>query len=153
MSDPERDEGPIPAQPTIQPTDPADDDEQASSPFDHPAFLPVLVWAMAVWFGYDGWWNEQIESVRFNRYGFGFLVAAGSYFTLVELTRVRFLLPLALAGCALWLTGLDRLGAPDAWYRDVDSARLFNRYAALTLLALAALSALREALVAKRTPG
>jgi hypothetical protein len=150
MSDPERDEGPVRGQSTVPVTTESEDDEQASSPFDHPAFLPVLVWAMALWFGYDGWFNEKIESVRFNRYGFGFLVAAGTYFTLAELTRLRFLLPLALLGCALWLTGLDRLGAPDAWYRDIESARLFNRYGALTLLGLAAVFAVREALAGKR---
>jgi hypothetical protein len=152
MSDPERDEGTVREPSPLPVTESADDDEQAPSPFDHPAFLPVLVWAMALWFGYDGWFNEKIESVRFNRYGFGFLVAAGTYFTLVELTRLRFLLPLALLACALWLTGLDRLGAPDGWYRNIESAQLFNRYGALTLLGLASVYAVREALVGRRTP-
>jgi hypothetical protein len=128
-----------------------EDDEAASSPFDHPAFLPVLVWAMALWFGYDGWFNPEIESVRFNRYGFGFLVAAGIYFTLTELTRLRFLMPAVLVGVAAWLAGLDWLGASDAWYKNVDSARLFNRYGALAALACAAVGALREALTAGRT--
>ena len=127
-----------------------DDDEPAGSPFDHPAFLPVLVLAMAVWFGYDGWFNESIESVRFNRYGFGFLLGAGVYFTLVELTRARYLLPLLLVGYALWLGALEWLGAPDAWYKDIDSARLFNRYAALTMLGLAAIAALRDWVRARR---
>jgi hypothetical protein len=129
---------------------PDEDDERASSPFDHPAFLPVLVWAMALWFGYDGWFNETTESVRFNRYGFGFLIGAGVYFSLVELTRVRFLLPALLIGYAVWLFGLDTLGPPDAWYKDIESARLFNRYAALVCLAGAALFALREVIVGRR---
>jgi hypothetical protein len=148
MSDPEAEDltraNPSAAQ------EPDDDDESAGSPFDHPAFLPVLVFAMALWFGYDGWFNESIESVRFNRYGFGFLLGAGAYFTLVELTRARYLLPLLLVGYALWLGGLEWLGAPDAWYKDVESARLFNRYGALTSLGLAAIAALRDWLRARR---
>jgi hypothetical protein len=127
-----------------------EDDERAPSPFDHPAFLPVLVFAMALWFGYDGWFNESIESVRFNRYGFGFLIGGGIYFSLVELTRIRFLLPLLLVGYAVWLGALDWLGPEDAWYKDIESARLFNRYAALASLCLAPLAALRELWVGRR---
>ena len=109
---------------------------------------------MALWFGYDGWFNQAIESVRFNRYGFGILFGAAIYFTLVELTRVRFLLPLLQLGYALWLAGLDRLGAPDAWYRDVELARLFNRYGALIALGLAVVAALREVFARRKTaPG
>jgi hypothetical protein len=126
------------------------DSEDASSPFDHPAFLPVLVFGMACWFGYDGWFNEKIESVRFNRYGFGFLVGAAIYFTLVELKRLPFLFPALLVGYALWLGALDLLGPADAWYKDVESARLFNRYAALGALGLAAIYALREAFGSRR---
>jgi hypothetical protein len=29
-------------------------------PFDHPYFLPGLLFAIALWFGYDGWFNEEI---------------------------------------------------------------------------------------------
>ena len=57
MSDPEADEALTRARTTGSAR--ADDDERAASPFDHPAFLPVLVWAMALWFGYDGWFNER----------------------------------------------------------------------------------------------
>jgi hypothetical protein len=146
MSEPDTDE-PLRR---AEPSEAAEEDEQASSPFDHPAFLPVLVWAMALWFGYDGWFNPSIESVRFNRYGFGFLCGAGVYFTLVELTRTRFLLPLLLVWYAVWLAGLDWLGAPDAWYKDIESARLFNRYAALIALGLAAVAALRERFAGRR---
>jgi len=151
MSD-ERDENAPRPQPAPLAAEAADDDEQASSPFDHPAFLPVLLWGMALWFGYDGWFNEKIESVRFNRYGFGLLVIAASYFTLQELTRARFLLPLAWSACALWLGGLDWLGSPDAWYKNDDSARLFNRYGALLALGMAAFTALREVVAARRAP-
>jgi hypothetical protein len=49
-----------------------EDEEDASSPFDHPAFLPVLLWGLAVWFGYDGWINqdpEMLEHVMFKPLG------------------------------------------------------------------------------------
>jgi hypothetical protein len=58
-----------------------EDEDDAGSPFDHPAFLPVLLWGLALWFGYDGWFNENIEAVDFNRYGFGVLCALSAWFT------------------------------------------------------------------------
>ena len=70
----------------------AADEEEASSPFDHPAFLPVLLWGLAVWFGYDGWINkdpEMLEHVAFNRWGFGILVVLGIYFTAQSLREAR----------------------------------------------------------------
>jgi hypothetical protein len=65
------------------------DEEEASSPFDHPAFLPVLLWGLAIWFGFDGWFNPKIEAVMFNRYGFGVLVLLGIYFTFQSIREVR----------------------------------------------------------------
>jgi hypothetical protein len=70
----------------------AADEEEASSPFDHPAFLPVLLWGLSIWFGYDGWINkdpEMLEHVAFNRYGFGILVVLGIYFTFQSLREAR----------------------------------------------------------------
>jgi hypothetical protein len=70
----------------------ADDDDEAASPFDHPAFLPVLLWGLALWFGYDGWINQDpdmLEHVAFNRWGFGILVALGAYFTVQSLREAR----------------------------------------------------------------
>src|SRR5262245_54192748 len=64
-------------------------EEETSSPFDHPAFLPVLLWGLAVWFGFDGWFNPKIEAVMFNRYGFGVLVVLGIYFTVQSIREVR----------------------------------------------------------------
>jgi len=64
------------------------DEEDGSSPFDHPAFLPVLLWALAIWFGYDGWLNQDPdmqEHLTFNRVGFGVLVLAGTYYTVQSL--------------------------------------------------------------------
>ena len=72
--------------------DDTDDEEDAASPFDHPAFLPVLLWGLAVWFGYDGWINQDpdmLEHVAFNRYGFGILVVLGVYFTVQSLREAR----------------------------------------------------------------
>jgi hypothetical protein len=76
--------------------DPAQNDEEAEeeggSPFDHPAFLPVLLFALAVWFGYDGWINQDpdmLEHSMFNRVGFGVLVVAGTYYTVQALRERR----------------------------------------------------------------
>ena len=66
-----------------------DNDEDASSPFDHPAFLPVLLWGLAIWFGWDGWFNPEIKSIMFNRVGFGVLVVLGVYFTIQSLRESR----------------------------------------------------------------
>lgn len=124
--------------------EPQEEEENASSPFDHPAFLPVILVAVALWFGFDGWFNPEIESVRFNRYGFGFLVGAALYFTLDEVTRFPYLTALLFLGYALWFGALSLPGSPDAWYNDEPSVQLFNRYAGIGFLALAGLSALRE---------
>ncbi len=73
-------------------TDPEEDDEDAGSPFDHPAFLPVLLWALAIWFGYDGWINQDpdmLEHLAFNRWGFGVLVVLGLYFTVQAVREMR----------------------------------------------------------------
>jgi hypothetical protein len=67
-------------------------DEETSSPFDHPAFLPVLLWGMAVWFGYDGWFNQSpdmLEHVTFNRVGFAILVVLALYYTIQSLRERR----------------------------------------------------------------
>ena len=69
-----------------------EDEDEASSPFDHPAFLPVLLWGLAAWFGYDGWINQDpdmLEHVTFNRWGFGVLVVLGIYFTIQSVREVR----------------------------------------------------------------
>jgi hypothetical protein len=74
------------------PDDDEDDDDDAASPFDHPAFLPVLLWGLAGWFGYDGWINQDpdmLEHVGFNRWGFGILVVLGSYFTVQSVREMR----------------------------------------------------------------
>jgi hypothetical protein len=92
MSEPEQQQR-LPEDPARDPggADGAED-EDASSPFDHPAFLPVLLWGLAVWFGYDGWINQDpsmLEHVTFNRWGFGILVVLGVYFTIQSIREVR----------------------------------------------------------------
>lgn len=122
--------------------------DEASSPFDHPAFLPVLLFAMAAWFGYDGWFSETIESVNFNRYGFIFLLGAALYFLAVDYTKIRFLLPALFVAYGAWLGLFHLLGAPDAWWKDeadgVLSAANFNRYGSLACFGIAALALLRD---------
>ncbi len=69
-----------------------DEDDDVESPFDHPAFLPVILWGLSVWFGYDGWINQDpdmLEHVAFNRWGFGILVVAATYFTVRAVKEIR----------------------------------------------------------------
>ena len=66
-----------------------EDDDEAGSPFDHPAFLPVLLWIFAVWFAYDGWFNPEMEWIKFNRYGFAVLITFAIYNTLRALRELR----------------------------------------------------------------
>jgi len=53
------------------------------TPFDHPLFLPALLFAGMLWFGYDGWINQDPdmqEHLKFNRYGFGVLTVLTAWF-------------------------------------------------------------------------
>jgi hypothetical protein len=53
------------------------------TPFDHPLFLPALLVAGMVWFGYDGWINQDpdmLEHQTFNRYGFVVLTVLAGWF-------------------------------------------------------------------------
>ena len=92
MSDPEREQQGLTDSARDADATANEDEEDASSPFDHPAFLPVLLWGLAVWFGYDGWINQDpdmLEHVAFNRWGFGILVVLGIYFTIQSIREVR----------------------------------------------------------------
>jgi len=60
-----------------------------STPFDRPFFMPVLLFFLALWFGYDGWFNEEIESIMFNRVVFGLLLVLTIYTTYQDLREVR----------------------------------------------------------------
>ena len=53
------------------------------TPFDHPLFLPALLFAGMLWFGYDGWINQDPsmqEHLQFNRWGFGVLTLLTAWF-------------------------------------------------------------------------
>ena len=90
MSDEEREEAASPEEPVLDTEEEEEDeDEVASTPFDHPAFLPVLLGAFALWFGYDGWFNEDMEWVKFNRYGFAILAVAAIYYTVRAVRESR----------------------------------------------------------------
>ncbi len=58
-----------------------EDEEVPSTPFDHPFFLPVLLIGFALWFFYDGWFNPDMEWLKFNRYGFFVVLAGALWFT------------------------------------------------------------------------
>jgi len=60
-----------------------------STPFEKPFFMPVLLFLLALWFGYDGWFNEEIESIMFNRVVFGLLVILLIYTTYQDVREVR----------------------------------------------------------------
>lgn len=121
-----------------------DQGKQAASPFDHPAFMPVILAGMTLWFGRDGWFNEETESVLFNRYGFGFLLGAFVHFTVDEIARQRFQFPILCLVYAAWLGAFAFLGSPGSWYNEEPWPQLFNVYGSLGFIALAAISALRE---------
>jgi hypothetical protein len=74
-----------------EPEDPKSDagDAPATTPFEKPFFMPVLLFLLALWFGYDGWFNEEIESIMFNRVVFGGLVILVIYTTYQDLREVR----------------------------------------------------------------
>lgn len=71
--------------------DAPESEERASTPFDHPAFLPVLLIAFTLWFGYDGWLNADFDPqwIGFNRWGFAVLLPLSIYFTIQAVREMR----------------------------------------------------------------
>jgi hypothetical protein len=70
---------------------PTDDEEVAPTPFDGPYFLPVVLLGLALWFGYDGWINEDPKMQQhgtFNRVG-AVLLALGALLTWIRALRMR----------------------------------------------------------------
>ena len=59
------------------------DDGQAGTPFDNPFFLPVILWALAAWFGWDVVTEAEayLEYPMFNIGGLVILTPAAIYFT------------------------------------------------------------------------
>jgi len=60
-----------------------------TTPFDKPFFMPVLLFALALWFGYDGWFNEEMEWIKFNRFVFCGLIILVIYTTYQDVKEVR----------------------------------------------------------------
>jgi hypothetical protein len=81
MSEPKPDER-DPAVRDPAPSEP-EGEERASTPFDHPFFLPVLLIGFTLWFGYDGWLNADFDPqwIPFNRWGFLVLAVLSAWFT------------------------------------------------------------------------
>jgi hypothetical protein len=77
--------------PSEQQSGGSDPEERASTPFDHPYFLPALLIAFTVWFGYDGWLNKDFDPqwISFNRYGFFVLLVLAAYFTIQAVRETR----------------------------------------------------------------
>ena len=69
--------------------DAGEDDAPISTPFEKPFFMPVLLLALALWFGYDGWFNEEMEWIKFNRYTFGILMILAIYTTYQDVRVIR----------------------------------------------------------------
>jgi len=57
------------------------EEEYAPTPFDNPFFLPVLLIGFSLWFIYDGWFNPNMEWIRFNRIGAAILSLLAIWFT------------------------------------------------------------------------
>ncbi len=74
-----------------EPEDPKSGEESApaTTPFDKPFFMPVLLFALALWFGYDGWFNEEMEWIKFNRVVFCGLIILVIYTTYQDIKAVR----------------------------------------------------------------
>jgi hypothetical protein len=74
-----------------EPEDPKSDAgaAPAATPFEKPFFMPVLLFALALWFGYDGWFNEEMEWIKFNRIVFCILAVLVIYTTYQDVREVR----------------------------------------------------------------
>ncbi len=67
-----------------------DEEEEApSTPFDHPFFLPVVLWGFAIWFFWDAWIVPMEEHLKFNQYGSVILTVAAVYYTVHALRERR----------------------------------------------------------------
>ncbi len=120
-------------------------DEHAppTTPFDNPYFLPGLLVLGAFWFGYDGWFNPEIESVMFNRYGTVFLVLGVLSFAIEMLRDPPYLLAGWLLILALWLGYLGWL-APESRWNDTSALLLFDRCGSAFFALAAAISGFRS---------
>ena len=54
-----------PKSPEVEGFEDEEDEEAASTPFDNPFFLPVLLVVLTIWFGYDGFFNDDPEMQKY----------------------------------------------------------------------------------------
>jgi hypothetical protein len=116
----------------------------ASTPFDNPYFLPVLLWLFAGWFFWDAWIEPLEEWLRFNRYGFGFLLGLAVHATIQALRPVPYSFAGLMLVYAAWLAYMGFLGPEQTWYSNDPWADLFNRWGSGLFVLAAAVSAFRE---------
>ena len=60
-----------------------DEEEFAPTPFDGPYFVPVLLFALAAWFAYDGWFSTDASMQEygwFNQGGAVLWAVLGSWY-------------------------------------------------------------------------
>jgi hypothetical protein len=78
----------LPSPPESPDDSDAEEDDDARTPFDNPWLLPVLLWAFALWALRDGWFNPDMEWVKFNR-GLFAVCAIGALWTTISALRER----------------------------------------------------------------
>lgn len=65
---------------------------RSMGPFDHPWFLPGLLYLFTLWFAYDGWINqdpEMMEHQTFNRVGAVIWAVGAVYYTIQNIRDQR----------------------------------------------------------------
>jgi len=65
------------------------EEEYTPTPFDNPFFLPVLLIGFSLWFIYDGWFNPDMEWIKFNRIGAAILSVLAIWFTVKAIRERR----------------------------------------------------------------
>ncbi len=69
--------------------DEEDDEDEVTTPFDNPFFLPVILVGFAIWFIYDGWFNPDMEWIKFNRVGAVVTTVLGTWATVKAIREHR----------------------------------------------------------------
>ncbi len=121
-----------------KPSRPREDEGPQPTPFDHPAFLPVLLWGFTAYFAWDIFTDAPAyrEWPNFNRYGLLLGIAVSLYAT-SQAMRPRPFAPAVFWGALALLFGfMGFVGG--GWYSETPVALAFNRWscAAGALLAL-----------------
>ncbi len=128
-----------------------EDEGPPSTPFDSPYFLPVILWGFTLYFGYDGWFNPEMEWVKFNRYGFGLGVGMSLYYSATAFQRRPWALPAMWAAFALWFGYMAFVA--EGWWSDSPEAIYFNQIGCAVSAAMAAFCGLRSWLRERRAAG